>query len=651
MKPNVTTLPPLPARDWSHFQCLAYLGFPVLLALTVNLLLGLFLQCPLSQSVPAALAGGAMAAAVAYQGYPVFFRQEEYGWSLPPVERLKFLGELLTVSGVALAVAAVLFAAVWWFVSGLAAWPAAALVLFFAARYGHHYFVSHHVRRGRTLLTQAEHRELALARMRPGDPGIQCGPLLLSTAEPEHTLLLGMTGVGKTNVLRLIMQSALSRVGTQKDLRAMVFSPKGDALGLLAGMGVPARCIKFLHPFDRRKWSVAWDIGKDCQEPEVARQVAAVLIPEEEGPNKFFSDAAREVLVAVLVALILQCGEEYTFRDVMLAAKSRGTLKALLGKFPDVPEVYDVLGFLDEGKTSANILATVLSRINAYAPIAAAWSHATEKVSLRDWVKGEFILVMPFDTSIRAQLGALNRLLFELAAQLVLAQPDSKTRRTWFFLDEARELQHLETLRNLLTFGRSRGACCVLALQDVEGFQDAMGSDKKGNEITGQPTNMAFFRLQSPATAEWASKVIGDQEIYDDSAEGGLMTRPAVLPSELQAMPKPSRATGLWGYYLTADGVSRGFLPGEWLATALLPPHPDVPDFVARPREEKFIRRWDDADLERLGLKPPAAATGEAKHRFRFTKGGTPLSLEPKAEGEDRDEEEGNGRPDVRKKA
>src|SRR5690606_26570621 len=106
---------------------------------------------------------------------------------------------------------------------------------------------------------------------------------------------------------------------------------------------------------------------------------------------------------------------------------------------------------------------------------------------------------------MRSILDTVNQLFVSLAAQHVLTQSESDNRRTWFFFDEFSEAGKLRGLESIILRGRSKGCCVVLGFQDISHVH-AVYDKELGNTIVGQCGNKAFLRIESPETAEWASK-------------------------------------------------------------------------------------------------------------------------------------------------
>ena len=461
-------------------------------------------------------------------------------------------------------------------------------------------------RRGRDLLTAREARR-AERRNAPG--GIRFGGRVLpEEAEASHFLFVGTTGSGKSVHIGSLMARALRQIEPGSDQRAVIYDAKQDVLSLLHGMGL--RCpVVTLNPFDAR--SAAWDIAKDVTGPASAIQAATILIPEESGNNRFFSDAARDLLAGVMLAFIQTAAGAWTLGDIVFALRAKDRLRCVLKRTPQGEELIDA--YFAEGKVLHNILSTLRSRLAPFEPIAAMWSRSEQKVSLRDWIAGEFVLVLGSNESVRAPLDAINRVIVKRLVELLLSQPESRARRSWVFLDEVREAGRLPGLSSLLTKGRSKGAAVVLGFQDVSGMKEAYG-EHLATEIMGMCSNKAILRLESGETAAWAARLVGEYEAVEvmesvNADWAGLSKRSrtksehrvkadAVLPSEFLSMPPTNMRNGLTGYFLTP------FI-GAYRATVSLPELlSGLPDEAER-SEANFIERSEAeqylAPLERGG--------------------------------------------------
>ena len=476
--------------------------------------------------------------------------------------------------------------------------------------------------RGRALKTVAEVRASLAARSLAH--GVQLGMHLLPhRVAYGHFAIVGATGSGKTLLQRLLMQSVLPRIGTGLEQRALIYDAKQDVLSLLAGMGL--RCpVWTLHPFDAR--GVAWDMAGDITSPAAALQAATLLMPKAQNDaNPFFSNAARHLLYGVVLALMLKAPARWSLRQVLLVLRSEPLLRQVLGQSEFTRPL---LQYCEHATTFQNILSTLLTRTAPYEIIAAAWDKAERRLSLREWLGQESILVLANDEDNRAAIDTMNQLIFKRLSELVLAGeelPEESLRTTWFFLDEVRQAGRLEGLSALMTKGRSKGAAVLLGFQDIHGLHEVYGREA-ANELVGQCNTKALLRLNSPETARWASQLFGSSEFLEsrrsrsrsrnfrelggpsggssgEAVSNGIAKRELVLDSEFLDLPETSFDNGVTGFFLNPlTGAFKDHLPSDWLRQHLRPPHPATPNLIRRPESHQFLRPWSDQDALDLGL-------------------------------------------------
>ena len=478
--------------------------------------------------------------------------------------------------------------------------------------------------RGRRLLTEKQARRMERDAKKDCDRRVRWGGHLLPReAETAHFLCVGTTGSGKTLTIKNLMRSVLPDVGRVPDQRALVYDAKQDVLSFLGSLNLQVPVVT-LNPFDAR--GAAWAMGRDVTTVATALQVAEGLVPQERGANRFFSDAARDVVTATQLAFMQLAPGNWGLSDLLLAIDGRGELEAILSTTDRGRKTFAL--YFSEERTAANILATIRSRLAPLEPIAALWQRSSHSLSLAEWSRGQSVLVLGNDESVRVALDALNRVIFRRAVELVLARSESRDRRSWFFLDEVREAGKLDGLTSLLTKGRSKGACAVLGFQDAEGLRDAYGVHR-ANEIMGQCSNKAVLRLESFETAQWASRLMGDDERIeirssvntDGTWQKRQRTRSeqrvkaeVVMPGEFLSLPPTNFRNGLVGYYLTPFlGAYRSVTPlGDLLGPELTPGDSSgVPNFISRPGGDQHIKPWGADDEKRLGLAQCLGTSGD----------------------------------------
>jgi hypothetical protein len=467
------------------------------------------------------------------------------------------------------------------------------------------------VLRGRRVGSGKEARRELSRYREPGEPEIAWGGLKLPwSAGVRHFLAAGTTGSGKTNLLLQFMASVLVWIGRKPDQRALVYDPKTELLSFLYGLGLGQK-VRILHPLDVR--SSAWDLSADVTSAAAAQQMAAVLIPQEkESKNPYFSMAAQQLLAGVFTFLMKTVPGKWDLRDVILIMERRELLRQALERYPETAALVEE--YFEPEETFANVRSTVANWMRRYRPIAACWHHAKDKVSLEDWIAGDYILLLGQDDSIRVQMDAINRALFLRASQLILRGRDSSTRRSWLIIDEVRELGNLDGLSRFLTTARSKGACFCGGYQTPSGMKAAVG-EHVADEINDQIWNWALCRMGGDVSAEWASRLVGDVEFDEDTQGTGpkVVRRRALMPETFKELPQPTPQTGVSAVFITPyTGAYTYTVPGREITAVRRLTRDDVPNLVPRPKSQQELPPWSEADYRRLGLRPVDADREEA---------------------------------------
>lgn len=438
----------------------------------------------------------------------------------------------------------------------------------------------------------------------------------------QHFELIGATGSGKTVALRMLMQSVLSEIRPGSDHRALIYDAKQDMLEILSGMSLSCP-IRILNPLDAR--SVALSLADMITTPTAALQFASIIIEEERGQNSFFTKAARDLFGAVMVALHHIRPYEWTFADMLSILSSTDRTRSVLEQVPHTRDIAREHFERDDPRTVANVQYTISANIAYLRPIAALWHHTVDQFNLTQWLNEESILVLGNADDLRCPIDAVNRAFFQRIVELVLSQSESNTRRTWFILDELKEMGRLDALPRLLTKGRSKGVRAVLAFQTIEGLRHVYG-DRLAGEISGMPANKCFLRTDSEETAAWASRVIGEAEYRqwtqtvnsggNTSSAEQIVKKEAVLASELLRLPLANRER-FWSYCITpCIGVYKGV---THFASQLCPkgttanflPRPDSDQYLPPELFNESVEEPSLDDIGRLRYRPEADRTDE----------------------------------------
>jgi hypothetical protein len=495
------------------------------------------------------------------------------------------------------------------------------------------------IRRGRVVHSQEEaartaDRSCKQLEEQTGreDRGLSWGGIRLpSPAGRLSFFLFGAQESGKSALMALLMQDALAGIGKGgRKVRALINDWKRDQISVLAGMGIP---FKILNCMDAR--CVAWDMAKDLTDGTLCKAAAAILLPTPQNSNQqesFFTEAARNLMGAVMTAFAEFRPGNWSFNDVVYALRRKERLTAVLDLTPDGRDFKEL--YFSKEKTALDVMATIANATNELMEVAGAWENAREMISLMDWVRGEYVLVLGTSHTAKPLFKKLNSVIVHRLAQLLLEHvPQDGSGDTWIFLDELSQLGNLgEPLKSLAREGRSRNIALVLGTQEKEGLDQEYG-EKTASEIVGLCANLAFLRLSSHKTAEMCSATIGDSEIAEDKnsttrGPGGdsstesreVTVRRVVLPSQLLNFPAVEIVGGIPGWflspYISEQGQSgqveavawRAFISLHHLRASIAKPNPLVPNFIKRPAHEMKLRPWSIADTQRLGL--PASLAG-----------------------------------------
>jgi len=462
--------------------------------------------------------------------------------------------------------------------------------------------------RGRYLRTSEEAARVLSEE--PRTAGLQVGRHLFpARVASGHFAFVGATGSGKTMMQRLLMQSALRQIGGGRGVRALVYDAKQDVLSILGGMKL--RCpVRIMNPLDAR--SVAWDMAHDITSPAAALQVTTALIPRfDRDTNPFFTNATRHLLVGVLLYCIQRATGRWSFRQVLLVLRDAKLLRRVL---ENSSETQHLLQYCAHEGTFQNILSTVLTVTSSFEIIAAAWDRAKEQLSLRQWMRGEEVIVLGNDEQNRSAIETINRLLFQRLSELMLAEDEVQPgdpRRTWIFLDEVREMGRLEGLPRLLTKGRSKGVALAIGFQDVAGLQSVYGREI-AEEILGQCSTKVILRLNSAGTARWASQLFGSREVLERSRSENRSRSMKNLGFDWSASSGEGISNGITKRELVLESEFLDQIPGPWMAAHLLPRSRTIFDHVPRPESEQYLRPWSDEDSEIFGLSPDVSGPSNA---------------------------------------
>jgi type IV conjugative transfer system coupling protein TraD len=376
---------------------------------------------------------------------------------------------------------------------------------------------------------------LLLRRYRKGSFTI-AGVTMPHAFEPEHIVLCGAPGTGKTNIITTMLE------GIRKNgKRAIVYDTAGS---FVEKFYRPGKDI-LLNPLDQRTdhWSPWVDVPREYHYDQIAQST----IPDKAG-DPFWAKAARGTLVGVLRKLATQ---QHTLVSILLDRLLRSGLKDLVA-FAEGTEAAAFIS-MEGDRTSAGIQAELASVMRSFAYL----DDTTNGFSIRRWVENETDDSWLFITVKADQLPSLRPLItvwIDIAIGAIMSMKPDSERRLYCIIDELPTLQRLPSLSDFLARARKYGGCGILGFQSYPQLEATYGIQEAA-AITGYCSTWIALRANDTPTAKHVSENLGQVEQIEanegmsygvnDMRDGVNLsrmqvTRPLVMHTEVTNLPNLS---------------------------------------------------------------------------------------------------------------
>ncbi|MCP3731284.1 type IV secretion system DNA-binding domain-containing protein [Sphingomonas sp. MG17] len=351
--------------------------------------------------------------------------------------------------------------------------------------------------------------------------------------EPEHILICGAPGTGKTNIIVKMLAGI-----RENRRRAIVYDTAGTFVEKFYRPGIDV----MLNPLDLRsdRWIPWVDVPHEYQYDQIAEST----IPDKLG-DPFWAKSARGTLVAVLRKLARQ---ERTLVSVLLDTLVRSKLKDL-ASFAQGTEAAAFIS-LEGERTSAGIQAELASVMRSFSYL----DDTEDGFSIRDWVANEKDDSWLFVTVKADQLPSLRPLItvwLDIAISAIMSLSADRNRRLYCVIDELPSLQKLPSLSDFLARARKYGGCGILGFQSYPQLEATYGIQDAA-AITGYCSTWVALRANDTPTAKHVSENLGQVEQIEanegmsygvnDMRDGVNLsrmqvTRPLVLHTEVTNLP------------------------------------------------------------------------------------------------------------------
>src|SRR5579883_1136333 len=405
------------------------------------------------------------------------------------------------------------------------------------------------------------------------------GVAIAPELEPQHFLVTGKTGSGKSNFIRHTLRQIEARGGT-----AVVLDPDAE---YVSEFYRPERGDAILNPLDERcpAWSPWAELRAESFRVD-AEALAQSLVPDapnsfaQSGADRFFRRSGRTTLVSIFETAKPRTPETIT----ELLALPRERLKKALAGTAAEPLIDP--GAHDQG---AGIVAMVTNATNPFRYLPPhdqnrpMWSAVAWAKRRRGW-----LFLTSTEDSRAAALPLQNVWLDCLVRQLLTSELGAANEQVWIVIDELGALDYQGQLENLVVRGRKRGLCVALGFQAVSQLHSIYGRERTVTLLSAPATKL-ILRSDEAETAEWASRTLGQREVVrlqmttltgPSLYRDGFNLQPhqtlerVVLPAEIQKLPP------LEGYLCIA-GYDRARVKMEWAE-----PRRNAPAFILRRSNE-----------------------------------------------------------------
>jgi hypothetical protein len=435
--------------------------------------------------------------------------------------------------------------------------------------------------------------------------------LAVERANGGHNRISGVTGSGKSHLVKLQLLDASQEVERNPDAKLICYEPKREFYAWLSSLGLRSP-IHYFMPSDTA--SVAPDFTKDYPDDIDAYTLAYAFYPETNERDRFWSDSLRTIYAGVYLAIKSILGYA-DLRLMCLVLEDDELTSRVLGFDPYLVQAQKLAPITGKsvGQTTHSIQLTIHSRIAQMKVLAAHLDAAKRQnglFSLNRFVNkpGQGTLVVSKDTSYGLVQDPMNGVLFWRLMQLIDKLQADKARKIFLCIDEFPTLagdNRCPGVKDMFLRFRSRGVIILITDQGKTTLDSIYEKDATG--ITGQVSNTIYLRQPDPDSARYAADDLGHERGYEMKSSfsyGGEYVsvsrsphwydRPIYSPTDLLNLKPASHLTGIEGIAKSAHA------PGKRPWSFVVPP--EVVDRI--PKTDPRIVEYDEWGPGAQRLRP-----------------------------------------------
>ena len=380
--------------------------------------------------------------------------------------------------------------------------------------------------------------------------------------EPKHMLILGTAGSGKGVLLNQFMKQIKSR----KEKKCVYYDVKGE---FIEKQYNPKNDLIF-SPFDAR--SLHWNLFNELKIRPDFDVISRSLFANNDEKNAYWYNCAADVFRTGLIYLKLR--GRTSNRDLWDFFSQTST--EIVDAFMALPlEEQGAIKHIDKSDSpaSASIISILQERIQFFRYLV----DIDGDFSFRDFIRENqfnnrslFILNIEQYNIIFKPLMTLT---IEMMCREALSLPDDPYRRIFFFLDELGTLGKMDSVLQLLTVGRSKGACLFCANQDLGRIEEQYGKSNLKTFFNNFNTKVTL-RILEPETSEFLSKAIGEHQVLKTSENLNMsadkktlseheQNERLILPTEFQDLPDLTAIITIAGFGISKIEIPAIFFPKQ----------------------------------------------------------------------------------------
>lgn len=365
--------------------------------------------------------------------------------------------------------------------------------------------------RGAVLLPLEQLNEkLEKAAQASSTESIKIGDTLIPfEMESKHLLILGTSGSGKGVLAnQLVAQINSRKLKNRPNDRCVFYDLKGE---YIAKQYNQKRDLIF-NPFDQR--SVPWRLFNEIETYPDYDVISKSLFLPPDNRDAYWYNCASDVFRSGLIYL----GQNNlkTNRDILdFFSLSLDDIKFAFSTLPLAEQ--GAVKHIDNPESHAS--SSIISILNERILFLKYLVDLDGDFSFRQFIRGQQnesevtpnLYILNID-QYKTIFQPLMSFAIDTMIRETLSIPDQLNRRIYFILDELGSLFKMDSIIDLLTVGRSKGACLFCANQDL-GRIKAIYGDSNVETVFNNFNTIFVFRINDPKTSDFLSQAIGERHV------------------------------------------------------------------------------------------------------------------------------------------